>query len=106
MHIGGHNFGAGGYRDGRGGGGGGDRPAVDKMSITLLVTEHTDRLRQAMMNVVGATGVDTKAGGVLTARHTRSTDVESMSSVRASVIAFRHPAGRSCSYLGPSACSQ
>ena len=72
--CGGHNFGAGGYRDGRGGGGG-DKPAVDKMSITLLVTEHTDRLRQAMLNVVGATGVDTKAGG---AHHTHSTDVESM----------------------------
>lgn len=52
----------GGYGGG-GGGLGGNRPSVDKRSITLLVTEHADRLRQAMMNVadVSGSGADKQA---------------------------------------------
>jgi len=37
---------AGGYLDRRGGNGG-EKPAIDKVSITLVVVGHTDRLRQA-----------------------------------------------------------
>ena len=43
------------------GGGGGDRPAVDKRSITLLVTEHADRLREVMTKL--AENANKQGGG-------------------------------------------